>query len=121
MPRLDPTDLEPGNSNHLLPHNGTNTFLPNLTIWRSVRRPPDPTPSETPPHITGDSRPNVTARPRHTSVRTTTGWPYLGNPNLEARCPTPRYLSHTAMGTSGDRHHTRGRRNSHNNRLTCHT
>ncbi len=98
MPRPDPTDPNPGNPSHMPPNYGTNTLLPNPTTRRSDRRSPDPTPSETPPHITVDSRPKTTAQPRHTSVRTTTRWPIFGNPSPEVGYPPPRYLPHTAMG-----------------------
>ena len=90
LPRPDPSDPKPGNPSHMPPRCGTHTLLPDPTIRRPVWRSPDPTPSETPLHFfTGDSRPNVTARPCHTSVRYTTRWPYIGNPNPEAGYPTP--------------------------------
>jgi len=89
MPRPDPTDLEPGYTSHMPPHYGTATLLPGPTTWRTVRRSLDPNPPETPPHITGDSRPNATAQSRHTSVWTTTRWPHLGNPNPEVGLPPP--------------------------------
>ncbi len=73
----------------MLPHRGTNNILPDPTIRRPVRRSPDPTPPETPPHLAGDPRLGVTTRPRHTSVRNTTRRPQPGIPSPKAGCPTP--------------------------------
>ena len=99
MPRPDPTNPEPGNSSHMPPHRGTNTLLPDPTTGRTARMSPDPTPPETLPHITGDPRPNATARPRQTPMRTTTKWPHLENPNPEARYPPtpPRPATHPIL------------------------
>jgi len=99
MARPDSTGPKPGNPSHMPPYCGTNTLLPDPTTWRTVQRLPDPTPRETPPHITGDSRPNATTRPRHTSVRTTTKGSHLGKSKPEAGCspPPPRYLPQNEM------------------------
>ena len=89
MSRRDPTDHGPGNPSHMPPHCATNTLLPDPFTGRTARRSPDSSPPETPPHITGDSHRYATARPRHTSVRTTSKGPHLGKSNPEDGCPHP--------------------------------
>jgi hypothetical protein len=120
LPRPDPTHPKPGNTSHMPPHGGANTFLPDPTLWGPIRRSPDPTPSETPLHNAVDSRPNVTARPGHTTKKNTTKQPQLGDPNPEVGYPLLRSLLHNVRGARGNRHSTRGGHGHHESRLTCH-